>query len=247
MNLWLKPQKRPVQINLDDFRDYEHFHYSFEQYVDLKVPKIVTVRWEPTKNFLVSLEGPEDEENAFIRYVAGRIADGDDVPPILVDQDGVFDGRHRAWAADELGLKKVPVVDISPFWVKEHLPGNPLTDQLLRDFVQSEDDPEERILSVGGIPKAAVVMVDLHAESRGGRAVYFENLYALQRGGGRRAMELILRRADDLGITVYIAPDPELPVKSAGIRMAPARLRKWYAGFGFSPVRGSEEMIRAPW
>ena len=116
MNLWLKPQKRPVKVDLEQFRDYEHFHYSFEQYTDLKVPHIVTVRWEPTKNFMVALEGPEEEEDEFINYVAGRIAEGDAVPPILVDQGRLFDGRHRAWAADQLKIKKVPTVDISKYW-----------------------------------------------------------------------------------------------------------------------------------
>ena len=28
----------------------------------------------------------------------------------------MFDGRHRAWAANELGLKKAPVVDVTGFW-----------------------------------------------------------------------------------------------------------------------------------
>lgn len=116
MNLWLDPQKRPVKINLDDFRDYEGFHYSFEQYEELEVPKIVTVQWRPIEQFLVPLEGPEEQENEFIRYVAGRIQEGDPVPPILIDQDGLFDGRHRAWAAQDLGIKMVPVVDISEYW-----------------------------------------------------------------------------------------------------------------------------------
>ncbi len=116
MNLWLNPQKRPVEVDLEEFRDYEHFHYSFEQYKDLLVPRIVTVQWGPIKKFLVSLEGPEEEEDEFIRYVSSRIAEGEAVPPILVDQDGVFDGRHRAWAADDLKIKKVPFVDISKYW-----------------------------------------------------------------------------------------------------------------------------------
>lgn len=116
MNLWLKSGKKPVRVDLDLFSDYPHFHYSFEQYEDFKVPRFVKVRWEPTSRFLEPLEGPEDEEDSFIRSVAAKIAEGEAVPPILLNEGRLFDGRHRAWAADELGLKKVPVAEIGQYW-----------------------------------------------------------------------------------------------------------------------------------
>lgn len=244
MSLWIGRKRTPLKLDLERFRGYEFFHDALDQYADLKVPRYVTVRYEPLKKFLQPLDGDPDEEQAFVGSVAARIENGEDVPPLVRDGDEIFDGRHRAWAAHQLGMKVAPVIDVAPFWTKKNPLDNPLSDQILQGFAHNEDD--ERVLVVGGAPQAAVVMVDLHAESRGGRAVYFENLYSLVRGGGRRTMELILRRADALGITVYIAPDPELPVQSAGIRMSPKRLRKWYAGFGFSPVRGSDEMVRFP-
>jgi hypothetical protein len=44
------------------------------------------------------------------------IAEGEDVPPMLINEGRVFDGRHRSWAAHRLGIKKAPVVDLTPYW-----------------------------------------------------------------------------------------------------------------------------------
>jgi hypothetical protein len=118
------------------------------------------------------------------------------------------------------------------------------TELLLAGFGYNPRNDEERILLIDGVPQAAVVMVDLQA--RGEATVYLQNLYALRRGGGRRAMELIAPRASDLGITIIISPDPELPAKSAGRKMTEEELREWYRGFGFEDIDRSREMIRLP-
>lgn len=118
MNLWTDPGKGPARIDLEEFRDYPHFHESFEQYVGLEVPRHVTVTWMPVSLFLLPLDGDPEEEEAFIESVALKIKMGDPVPPVLIDQGELFDGRHRAWAAEKIGLRKVPVVDITKFWKK---------------------------------------------------------------------------------------------------------------------------------
>jgi len=116
MSLWTEPQRRSVKVDLERFRDYEHFHDSVEQYVDLEIPQFVEVRWEPIKKFLIPLDGDQEEEEAFVQSVADRIEADVDVPPILLDQGEVFDGRHRAWAAYALRMKKVPVAEIGQYW-----------------------------------------------------------------------------------------------------------------------------------
>lgn len=116
LNLWLKPSSKPVEIDIRQFGDYEHFFYSFEQYPDLHIPNLVKVSWKPVEKYLQPLEGPPEEEDRFIDFVAGRISSGESVPPILTDKGALFDGRHRAWAAHALGLKKVPVVEIGQYW-----------------------------------------------------------------------------------------------------------------------------------
>lgn len=120
MSLWLNPEDRPVRVNLRDrFGGYPFFIESFAQYIDLRVPETVTVTWHPLKPLLTPLEGDEEEmeqHDQFIDYVTDIMRAGEDIPPVLIDKGRVFDGRHRSWAADQLGLEVAPVVDVSQYW-----------------------------------------------------------------------------------------------------------------------------------
>lgn len=115
-SLWLNPRKGTVKVRLDRFRWYPYFWATMDQYEHLEVPEVVPVRWEPTRNFLQLLEADPEEESRFIEHVASLIAEGQDVPPIVSDGKELFDGRHRAWAAHDLGIRRAPVMDVAPYW-----------------------------------------------------------------------------------------------------------------------------------
>lgn len=110
-SLWLRPSRGTTrQVPLACFKNYPYFFESFEQY-DIRPPPILEVHWRPLKKYLMIFEDEGDEEPEFIEEVSRKIQRGEPVPPILIGPDGaLFDGRHRAWAAHDLGIKNVPVV-----------------------------------------------------------------------------------------------------------------------------------------
>lgn len=112
--LWLRPRKQPVTVDLERFRDYAGFFESFEQY-GIALPRRVEVRWIPLKPHLHIFSDELDEAPDFIEWVEGYMQRGGDVPPLLVRGDELFDGRHRAWAAWNIGLRRAPAVDIAPY------------------------------------------------------------------------------------------------------------------------------------
>ena len=130
-SLWLTNDRRPRPINLRQFHDYEYFKELLDQYVDLKIPDVVTVSWQPLRPLLRSLEGDEDREQEFVDHVAGLITAGVDVPPLLLE-DGpqIYDGNHRAWAAWQAGVRLAPTVDIGQYWAKTN-PGETGQPQVL--------------------------------------------------------------------------------------------------------------------
>jgi len=119
VSLWLHPQKKPVRIDFARFADYPNFFDSFMQYEGVIMPTDAKVEWKPIKPYLVGFNDEQDEDPDFIADVSQMIAAGDDVPPILTLLGKLFDGRHRAWAARDAGLKKVPVVDLAPYWKED--------------------------------------------------------------------------------------------------------------------------------
>lgn len=114
-SLWLRPRKKPETVDLERFRDYAGFFESFEQY-GVKLPREAVVRWEPLKPYLQPFSDELDEAPDFIEWVEFYMKGGGDVPPLLVRGDELFDGRHRAWAAWNIGLRRAPVLDIAPYW-----------------------------------------------------------------------------------------------------------------------------------
>lgn len=114
-SLWLHPKKRPETISLNRFKNYAGFFSSFDQYV-IKIPDQVTIRWEPLKQYLMPFEDELDEAPDFIEWVEGYMKHGGDVPPLLIHDWELFDGRHRAWAAWNIGLRRAPILDITEYW-----------------------------------------------------------------------------------------------------------------------------------
>jgi hypothetical protein len=120
-SLWLYPSRRPVEVRIERFCDYPYFFESFEQY-GVRLPEIVTVTWRPLGRFLDVFVDEQDEAPDFIRWVMRVMKRGGDVPPLLAAVEKkrlrLIDGRHRAWAAWGIGLRRGPVVDISRHWLK---------------------------------------------------------------------------------------------------------------------------------
>jgi hypothetical protein len=120
-SLWLSPGKKPIKVDLRErFGDYPYFIDSFDQYVELKIPNRVSVVWKPLGPYLETIDTCDEEETlkttVWIDTVEAMMERGEDIPPLLLDGDRLFDGRHRGWAAHRLGIKRAPTVDISPFW-----------------------------------------------------------------------------------------------------------------------------------
>lgn len=89
----------------------------------------------------------------------------------------------------------------------------------------------EWIFMDGETPLAGVVLVQIPPERVASR-IYIAELRALSKGGGRKAMDLITKRADKIGVSLDLSPVP----RRAGYYLKPMTLRKlvaWYKGFGF--------------
>lgn len=61
--------------------------------------------------------------------------------------------------------------------------------------------------------------------------VQLDSLRAVEKGGGRKAMQQLIRAADDNGTAIQLSPEPF--AAPAGKEMTPTELSDWYAGFGF--------------
>lgn len=61
--------------------------------------------------------------------------------------------------------------------------------------------------------------------------VQLDSLRAVEKGGGRKAMQQLTKAADDNGTTIQLSPEPF--AAEAGKQMSPTELIEWYKGFGF--------------
>lgn len=52
----------------------------------------------------------DDSSRDNIEYLKKHILSGGHLDPVKIYHDGKEDGRHRAYAAKELGIKKIPVI-----------------------------------------------------------------------------------------------------------------------------------------
>ena len=129
-SLWLQEDTSPRRLALRSrFRHYPHFEAVLDEYVDLTIPPMVLVRWVPLAHIAESIPVHSAEEaaseRAFIRDVARRMKAGADIPPVLLRNGHIHDGRHRTLAAKMLGLQLVPVIDTDAYWHEtpvEHAP-----------------------------------------------------------------------------------------------------------------------------
>jgi hypothetical protein len=74
--------------------------------------------------------------------------------------------------------------------------------------------------------------------------IHVHDLRAIERSGGRKALEAVLKIADDHGLQVGLNAIPG--ESHAGKKMTEAKLRAWYRGFGFEAERGGTYMVRKP-
>jgi hypothetical protein len=74
--------------------------------------------------------------------------------------------------------------------------------------------------------------------------IHVHDLRAIERSGGRKALEAVLKIADDHGLQVGLNAVPG--ESYAGKKMTEAKLRAWYRGFGFEAERGGTYMVRKP-
>jgi len=76
-----------------------------------------------------------------------------------------------------------------------------------------------------------------------GDKLFVSGLRAIEKGGGRRAMQALIRVADENGVVIELWPVPgDAP---AGKTMTQEALRSWYEGLGFT-ASGSNYMSRRP-
>jgi hypothetical protein len=114
-SLWLHPRRNPLRVRLRRWAEYPYFIESLAEHGEL--PERVTVRWEPYADFTkyaidAGSEEEAEEEQAFIDHLAERIERGDDVPPLVRSKGEIWDGRHRAFAAQQLGMPLAPVLEL---------------------------------------------------------------------------------------------------------------------------------------
>jgi len=118
-SLWLNPSRTPVVVQLARFTDYPYYLEALEEaFYPEPLSTSVTVRWRRygafTRLFIPADDEEEAEEiEAFIDGVAARMRAGEDIPPLVVRGRAIEDGRHRAFAAESLGLERAPTVDLA--------------------------------------------------------------------------------------------------------------------------------------
>jgi hypothetical protein len=123
-----------------------------------------------------------------------------------------------------------------------------LLEAMLEGFYQNPLNPREAVLvREDGEPLAGVSLRHMNEAAWGPNYLHLEEVRAMMPGGGRKAMEILIERADDLCAIIAGTVKP-LPAAPYGMKKMPQRkLMNWYKDFGFVPEsRGSSEIIRRP-
>lgn len=249
-SLWLQEDTSPRRLALRSrFRHYPHFEAVLDEYVDLKVPSMVLVRWVPLAHISESIPVHSAEEaareRAFLRDVARRMKAGADIPPVLLRNGHIHDGRHRTLAAKMLGLQLVPVVGTDAFWHETPTQAVMASrDAAMAELVKrnlellSHPHPAKRQVGIYGLASSlgkpqvhAAVEAMLQDEDPSVRAVAAEEL-ANYGGGGRSLPQS--RRANPRESTATVIAAGKDAIAAA--RSAGARGRLDYLGAGMTGV-----------
>ena len=85
----------------------------------LEIPDNVPVKTKPIRSFVKQVKnwaygkGDERVDPGYQQGIEDALKNGDELPPIIVDQNKVLDGRHRLRALDKLGERTVKVIDLA--------------------------------------------------------------------------------------------------------------------------------------
>lgn len=123
-----------------------------------------------------------------------------------------------------------------------------LLDAMLEGFFSNPFNPREAVLTDReGEPVAGVTIHHMNAANWGPNYIHLEEIRALVPGGGRKAMEILIKRADQYCAVLAGTVKP-LPATAYGMKKMPQRkLMDWYRHFGFESERPkSPEIIRYP-
>ena len=181
----------------------------------------------------------DDVARENIDYLKKHMTDGRTLDPLTIYKDDVkdvraSDGRHRAIAAKELGMNKVPVVDYqNPAYkldVKRKVGGPDLPDDLIADLNNISPDIDGFLTKKDD---GTIVLEKLTVEEQ-------------NKGSGTKFMEKLVQYADD--------NNTPLALTAAGdFGGSKAKQMKFYKKFGFVENKGknkdyaiSENMIRNP-
>jgi GNAT superfamily N-acetyltransferase len=156
---------------------------------------------------------------------------GKTLDPLSIDAKGREDGRHRAIAAKELGIKSVPVLR----WASGEAPP-------IKGMGFGASTPKAALPDYGydeiKIGKASVEVTRVDDSMTINRLKVPEN--ARGQGEASRALDAVLQQADDQGVTTFLKADP---VGTGG--MTQPQLEAFYKSRGFVSD-GADGMIRKP-
>lgn len=130
-------------------------------------------------------------------------------------------------AAREVGITPPPVVPpmAAPTVTPPAAPPAPPAQKTLNDLAGAgtvnPENTNEVLVGGGGVQLTPVSP----------NIVQLDSLRAVERGGGRKAMQQLIKAADDNGTAIQLSPEPF--AAPAGKEMTPTELSDWYAGFGF--------------
>lgn len=186
--------------------------------------------YEDAKNRLLAGGRPSKEAENAARLIAAHyetVAARKGITPMEAwQQSGIVFGWEQGQGTAQREMAQGgTVIKLRGFKVKDLFEGgtpNPM-------------NPRERVVEGGGVTVTAGLEGDWH----------ISDLRAIERGGGRRALEAVLAEADRSGMRVNLFP---VPLDSpGGKKMTADELSNWYKSFGFQfDPNNDERMIREP-
>ena len=123
-----------------------------------------------------------------------------------------------------------------------------LLDGMLEGFFRNPINPREWVLlDKRGNPLAGVTLHHMNSASWGLNYLHLEEIRAMTKGGGRKAMELLIEHADLLCATIGATVEPLRAAAYKMKKLSKRRLMDWYKDLGFVQERGGGfEIVRYP-